>query len=179
MKSMTRGLLLCVAALAASVSNGGQELSGVAGVNVALKQNLKKKAVTDAQGNFILSALPAGTYTLFVWGPAAKDLQETTRNVRVVATSYSVRIEGAKRSADRNNLTSDTLIAGVDIPIQVGPSGNVRGRVLAEGLKRFVWVPRRTDTNLPGHWAEEGSAEAVPSHNISQIRRKDMLTPNR
>jgi hypothetical protein len=61
----------------------------------------------------------------------------------------------------------------------VGPSGNVRGRVLAEGLKRFVWVPRTSDSNLPGHWAEEGSAEAVPSHNMNQITRKEMLTPNR
>jgi hypothetical protein len=179
MKNITRGILFCVVAFAASVSYGGQEPSGVAQVNVALKQNPKKKAVTDAQGNFVLSALPAGSYMLFVWGPSAKDLHQTTGSVMIVATSYSIKVEGAKPSANQNKLTSDTLIAGVDIPIQVGPSGNVKGRVLAEGLKRFVWVPQRPSTNLPGHWAEEGSAEAVPSHNITQITRKDMLTPNR
>ena len=179
MKQITAGVLFCVAAFAAWVSNGGQEPSGVAGVNVALKQNPKKKVVTDAQGNFVLSALPAGSSTLFVWGPSAKDLQQTTRNVMVVATSYSIQVEGAKRSANQNHLTSDKLIAGVDIPIAVGSGGNVRGRVLAEGIKRFVWVPRTSDSNLPGHWAEEGSAEAVPSHNMNQITRKEMLTPNR
>jgi hypothetical protein len=179
MKNITRCIVFCVGALAASVSYGGQEPSGVAAVNVALKQNPKKKAVTDAQGNFVLSALPAGSYTLFVWGPSAKDLHQTTGSVMIVATSYSIKVEGAKRSADQNHLTSDKLIAGVDIPVVVGPSGNVRGRVLAEGLKRFVWVPKMPNTNLPGHWVEEGSAEAVPSHNITQIQRKDMLTPNR
>jgi len=93
----------------------------------------------------------------------------------IVATAYSIKVEGAKRSANQNNITSDTLIAGVDIPITVGPGGDVRGRVLAEGLKRFVWVPQRPGTNLPGYWAEEGSAEAVPSQNMTQITRKDML----
>jgi hypothetical protein len=179
MKTMTAGALFCVVAFAASVTHGGQEPSGVAAVNVALKQNPKKKAVTDAQGNFVLSALPAGSYTLFVWAPSAKDIQQTTRNIMVVATSYSISVEGTKRLPSQTHLPSDKLTAGVDIPVKVGPSGNVRGRVLAEGLKRFVWVPRASDTNLPGHWAEEGSAEAVPSHNISQITRKDMLTPNR
>ena len=179
MKNMTRGIVFCVVAFAASLSYGGQEPSGVAAVNVALKQNPKKKVVTDTQGNFVLSALPPGSYTLFVWGPSAKDLHQTTGSVMIVATSYSIKVEGAKRSANQNHLTSDTLIAGVDIPIVVGPSGNVRGRVLAEGVKRFVWVPRTSNSNLPGRWVEEGSAEAVPSHNITQITRKDMLTPNR
>lgn len=179
MKTITAGIAFCLVALAASISYGGQEPSGVAAVNVAVKQNLKTKAVTDAKGNFVLSGLPAGSCTLFVWGPSAKDLNQTTGSVMIVATSYSIKVEGAKRSADQNHLTSDRLIAGVDIPVVVGPSGNVRGRVLAEGLKRFVWVPKTSNTNLPGHWAEEGSAEAVPSHNISQITRKDLLTPNR
>ena len=179
MKNMTRCIMFCVVAFAASLTYGSEEPNGVAAVNVALKQNPKKKAVTDAQGNFVLSALPAGSYTLFVWGPSAKDLHQTTGNVMIVATSYSIKVEGAKRSPDQDHLTSDRLIAGIDIPVVVGPSGNIRGRVLGEGLKRFVWVPRRSNTNLPGHWAEEGSAEAVPSHNMTQITRKDMLTPNR
>jgi hypothetical protein len=178
MKNMTRVIVVCVVAFATSVSNGGQEPSGVAGVNVAVKQNAKK-AVTDAQGNFVLSALPAGSRTLFVWGPSAKDVRQTTGNIMVIATAYSIKVEGAKPSASQNHIPSDKLIAGVDIPIEVGPGGNVRGRVLAEGLKRFVWVPKRPGTNLPGHWVEEGSAEAVPSTNITQITRKDMLTPSR
>ena len=99
---MTRGILFCVVALATSVVYGSEEPKGVAAVNVALKQNPKKKAVTDAQGNFVLSALPAGSYTLFVWGPSAKDLHQTTGSVLIVATSYSIKVEGAKRSADQS-----------------------------------------------------------------------------
>jgi hypothetical protein len=179
MKRITAGIVFCTVALTGLVAYGGEETRGVAAVNVALKQNPKKKVVTDAQGNFVLSAVPAGSYTLFVWGPSAKDLRQTTGSVIIVATAYSITVEGAKHSANPNHLTSDKLIAGVDIPIEVGPSGNVRGRVLAEGLKRFVWVPKQSGSNLPGHWAEEGSVDAVPSHNITQITRKDLLTPNR
>lgn len=179
MKTITAGIAFCVVAFSTSLSYGGQAPSGVAAVNVALKQNPKKKTVTDAQGNFVLSALPAGSYTLFVWGPAAKDLHQTTGSVMIVATAYSIKVEGAKRSANQNNITSDKLITGVDIPVTVGADGNIRGRVLAEGLKRFVWIPRNLTTNLPAHWVEEGSAEAVPSQNVTQIQRKDMLTPNR
>jgi hypothetical protein len=179
MKNIRRGILFCVVAFSTSLTYGGQEPSGVAEINVAVKQKSGKPAVTDAQGNFILDALPAGSYTLFVWARSAKDLQPTTRNVMVVATSYSIKVEGAKRSAKQSNLTSDALIAGVDIPIEVGPGAKIRGRVLAEGLKRFVWVPKTSDTNLPAHWAEEGASDAVPSHNIGVIRRSDLQNPNR
>jgi hypothetical protein len=177
MKNMMRGILFWVVALATSVGYGGQEPGGVAAVNVTVKEKPGKRAVTDAQGNFALAALPAGSYTLTMRARSAKDLQQTTGNVMIVATSYAIKIEGAKRSANLNHLTSDKLIAGVDIPIDVGPSGNVRGRVLAEGLQRFVWVPKLPTSNLPGHWAEEGSAEAVPSHNVTEIKRTDLLNP--
>jgi hypothetical protein len=176
MKKMTAGLVFCVVAFATSLIYGGQEPSGVAAVNVALKQNPKKRAVTDAHGNFSLDALPAGSYTLFVWAKSADDLRQSTGNIVIVATSYSIKIEGTKRPANESNLTSDNLIAGVDIPIKVGSNGNIRGRVLANGVKRMVWVPRIVGGNVPGHWAEEGSADAVPSHNVTQMRRKDMLT---
>jgi hypothetical protein len=145
---------------------------------VVVKQNPGKQAVTDAQGNFALEGLPAGSCTLSVKARSAKDLQQTTRNMVIVATSYSIKIEGAKRAA-KSHLTSDQLLAGVDIAIEVGGSKNVRGRVLANGVKRMVWVPKTSDSNLPGHWAEEGSSEAVPSHNIGVIKRKDLLYPNR
>ena len=177
MKNMMRVILVCGVAFAMSVIYAGKEPSGVAAVNVALRQNPAKRAVTDSQGNFVLDALPAGSYTLFVRARSAKELQQTTRNVMVVGTSYSIKIEGTKRSANQDHLTSNKLIAGVDIPIEVGSGGKVRGQVVANGVKRFVWIPRSTDSNLPGHWAEEGTDEAVPSHNITEIRRTDLLNP--
>src|SRR6476620_7945595 len=66
MKTITAGIAFCVVALSTALTYGGEQPNGVAAVNVALKQNPKKKVVTDAQGNFVLSAVPAGSYTLFV-----------------------------------------------------------------------------------------------------------------
>jgi hypothetical protein len=177
MKNKTLGILFCVMALTTPVAYGAGESSGVAAVNVAVKQDPSKHAVTDANGNFVLDALAAGSYTLVVRARSAKDLQQTTRNVIVVGTSYSIKIAGTKRSINQSHLTSNKLVAGLDIAIEVGSDGKVRGQVLANGLKRFVWIPRSTDSNLPGHWAEEGTAEAVPTHNVTEIRRTDLLNP--
>jgi hypothetical protein len=177
MKNMTRIILFGGVVFATSLIYGGQEPTGVAAVNVTVKQNRSTHAVTDAHGNFVLDPLPAGSYTLLVRAPSAKEMQETTRNVMVVGTSYSIKIEGTKRAANQDHLPSNKLVAGVDIPIEVGSGVKVRGQVLANGVKRFVWIPRSPDSNLPGHWAEEGTAEAVPSHNVTEIRRTDLLNP--
>jgi hypothetical protein len=179
MKNMMAGIVLCAVALAASVVYGGEEPGGVAAVNVVVKEKPDKRAVTDAHGNFALEALPAGSYTLSFRARSAKDLQHFTRSVVIVATSYSIKIEGTKRAANQSHLTSDKLIAGVDVMTDVGSGGSIRGRVLENGVKRMVWVPKTPDSSLPGHWAEEGTNDAVPSHNVSEIRRQDLLTPNR
>src|ERR1044072_4186446 len=103
MKNIARGILFCVVVFSTALIYGGQEPSGVAEINVSVRQKSGKPVVTDARGNFTLGALPAGSYTLFVWARSAKEIQPKTGNVREVATSYSIKIEGAKRSANQSN----------------------------------------------------------------------------
>ena len=160
MKHMTRSILLVLFAFAASATYGGPTAPGVAGVDVVVKQNPSKRAVTDARGNFALDALPPGSYTLVFRAPKAKDTKITTSDKVTVAATYSVKIEGTKRSVNQSGLTSDRLLAGVDIPVQVAAGAKVRGQVLAGAVKKMVWISKEPGSNIPGHWAEEGSVEA-------------------
>jgi hypothetical protein len=36
-------------------------------------------------------------------------------------------------------------------------------------IKKWVWVPKRVDSNVPGHWAEEGS-EGASAHNVQYYK---------
>jgi hypothetical protein len=137
----------------------GQTPKGVAGVVVAVKQNPAKRSVTDAAGNFSVEGLPAGSYTLRIRAQKAQDTKMASTTKAVVATSYSIKIDGTKRSV-KQSLTSDDLLAGVDVPVEVGAGARVRGQVLAGGLKKMVWIAPEPGSHFPGHWVEADSKEA-------------------
>lgn len=173
MKNMTRSILLLFVAFAASAIYGGQPAPGVAGVDVVVKQNPSKRTATDARGNFVLDALPPGPCTLGFRARKAKDTKNTPTDKVTVAASYSIKIEGTKRSVNQSDLTSDKLLAGVDIAVEVGSGAKIRGQVLAGAIKKMVWIPKESGSNIPGHWAEEGSV-AASRHNISKHSGDDL-----
>ena len=171
MKNMTRGILFLLVACATSVSYGGQAPRGVAGVDVVLKQNPSKRAVTDARGNFAFAGLAPGSYTLSFRAPKTASAKNVTTDKVLVGTSYSIKIDGAKRPVIQSGLTSDKLIAGVDLRIDVGSGAKVRGQVAAGALKKMVWVPREPGSNIPGYWAEEGTVAASRAN--AQVHSQD------
>jgi hypothetical protein len=160
MKHTTRGLLLVFVAFTAPVLYGGKPSPGVAGVAIIVKQIPGKHAVTNAQGNFDLGSLPKGSYTFTVKAQKAKDTKNKPADKVTIAESYSVKIEGGKRSIVQNGLTSNQLIDGLDVPVQVSSGANIRGQVAAGALKKMIWYPQEPGSHVPGHWVEEGSAEA-------------------
>jgi hypothetical protein len=164
MKRMTRGSLFFVVALAAAAVYGGQEPPGVVGVNVAVKQVPSRHDVTNPWGIFALDPLPAGAYTLSFKARPANESREKTSDKVIVATLYSITIEGTKRPVKRTGLTSDQLVAGIEIPVEAGPGAKIRGQILPVASKKMVWIPKVPGSNLPGHWAEEGSNEASRFH---------------
>jgi hypothetical protein len=170
MKKMTRGIVVTFLLLAMPVVYG-ESPKGVAGVVVGLKQNPSKRAVTDAGGNFSLEGLPAGSYTLTVRAQKAQDTKMTSTTKAVVATSYSLKVEGTKRSVSQS-LTSDKLLAGVNVPVEVGAGAKVHGQVLAGGLKKMVWIAPEVGSHFPGHWVEADSKEAA-AHNSARIKGDD------
>ncbi len=165
MKNMTRGILLLSVLFALPIAYG-EAPKGVAGVIVVVKQNPSKSTVTDARGNFSLD-LPAGSHTLTIRPQKAKDTKTTSTTKVTVATSYSIKIEGTKRAVNKSGLTSDTLLAGVDVPVEVGAGAKVRGQVMADGLKKMVWIAAEVGSHMPGHWVDPDSKEASAHNRVS------------
>ncbi len=159
MKNMTCGIMFILVALTTSVIYGGQPAPGVAGVDVVVKQNPSKHAVTDARGNFAFDALPSGSYMLLFRARKAQDANGPGNKV-TIADSYSIKIEGTKRAVNQSGLTSNKLLAGVDVPVEVGPGAKIRGQIVADGLKKMVWIPKEPGSNIPGHWVAADSPEA-------------------
>lgn len=160
MKNMTRGIVFLLVALATPVIYGGEPARGVAGVDVVVKQRPSDRAVTDARGNFAIEALAAGSYTLNFRSRKAEDMHGSTSDKVIVATSYSIKIDGTKRALKKSGLTSDDLLRGVDVDVDLGPGARIRGQVAAGAQKKMAWIPREPGSNLPGRWVPEDSAEA-------------------
>jgi hypothetical protein len=172
MKKITCSVVLACVAFASSVVYGGQPAPGVAGVDVFVKQMPAKKSVTDARGNFALDGLAPGSYTIAFRAKEAKSVKTPPSSSAIVATTYSIKIDGTKRSVTQSGLTSDKLLAGVGIAVEVGSGAKIRGQVLAGGVKKMVWVSGALGSNIPGHWAEEDSKE-VSRFNRTRVRNDD------
>jgi hypothetical protein len=170
MKNITRGILLSTVLFAMPVVYG-EAPKGVAGVAVGVKQNPTKRTVTDAGGNFSLEGLPAGSYTLTIRPQKAKDTKMASTTKAIVAMSYAIKVEGTKRSVNQS-LTSDKLLAGVDVPVEVGAGARVRGQVVATGLKKMVWIAPEVGSHFSGHWVEADSKEAA-AHNTNRVSGDD------
>jgi len=89
---------------------------------------------------------------------------------------YSITIDGTKNPVNKSCLTSDDMLAGYDVVVEIGPAGRIHGQVAAGASKKMVWIPQVTGSNIPGRWVEEGSAEARAAvhHNLGQIRSEDL-----
>lgn len=178
MKNMTFGIVFLLVALATPVSYGGEPARGVAGVDVIVKQRPSDRAVTDAHGNFVMEALAAGSYTLSFRARKADDLKTrgSTANKVLVATTYSIKIEGAKRAVNKSGLTSDNLLEGYEIKVDLEAGARVRGQVAAGALKNMIWIPREPGSNIPGRWVEEGSPEAriAGHHHALQVSPEEL-----
>jgi hypothetical protein len=167
MKHMTRGLVFLLVALATPVIYGGEPAPGVAEVDVIVEQRPSDSVITDARGNFAIEALAAGKYTLTFRARKAENLHHSTSHHVIVAMAYSIKIYGTKRAVNKSGLTSDDLMAGVDVVVDLGPGARIRGQVAAAALKNMIWIPKEHGSNLPGHWVEEGSAEAKAARHFN------------
>lgn len=160
MKNMTRGIVVLLVVLATPGIYGEEPSRGVAGVDVTVKQRPREIAVTDRQGNFAIPSLGAGSYTLTFRSSKVEKLHQSTHDKVIVATTYSIKINGTKRAVNKSDLTSDDLLAGVDVAVDLGPGVILRGQVAAGALKNMIWVPREPGSNIPGRWVAEDSPEA-------------------
>jgi hypothetical protein len=104
----------------------------------------------------------------------AENLHHSTSEKVIVGMVYSIKIDGTKRTVNKTGLTSDDLIAGVDVVVDLGPGARIRGQVTSGTLKNMIWITQEPGSNLPGHWVEEGSPEAKAArhHNAHAVSRE-------
>jgi hypothetical protein len=176
MKHMMRVIVFLFVALPTPAIFGGETPHGIAGVDVIVKQRPRDSVVTDGRGNFAIEALAAGSYTLTFRARKAGDLTHSTSDKVIVATIYSIKIEGTKQPVLKGSLTTDQLLAGVDVEVDCGPGARIRGQVSAGASKNMVWLPKEPGSNIPGRWVEEGSPEAKAAlhHNSNRMSVEEL-----
>jgi hypothetical protein len=131
------------------------------------------KGMTDAKGAFATATLPPGNYVV----------QFNSNSGTVKGSHYSVVVSAGKKKVSANAVPGEKFTGGgVAMKVDVGAGLNITGQVAAEEKvnkngKKMVWIPPMLGSNMPGHWAEEGSAEEVSSRNrgiIDKTRIQDM-----
>ena len=168
MKNMLRITLLPLLILAVSMAYGA-----VPAMNVTVSDASGKaafKGTTNANGTFATSNLKPGNYVVqFNSKGAAKG-------------SYAIVVSAGKKKVSAAAVPGEKFArGGVAMKVDVGAGLNITGQVAAEGNgpiakngKKMVWIPPQLGSNMPGHWAEEGSADAVAAKNAGNISTEDV-----
>ena len=126
-----------------------------------------KQVTTGADGNFSLGALAPGAYVLEFRPQKATEVKNR---------QFSIAVSGIKISG-RQSVAGNSLAGGVALNVEVELPGRVTGQVVTgantvEKKTKMVWIPAMLGSNMPGHWAEEGSAEQVTSKNRGTLSRQ-------
>jgi len=173
MKIFSRSLFLIVGLCAATIAFGN-----VPPMTVTVSDSSGKasyKGMTNASGSFATSKLPAGDYVV----------QFNSKDSAMKGNYYAVAVAAGAKKVGANAVPGEKFSAGgIAMKVQVGSGLNITGQVLAEKAgkvskngKKMVWIPPALGSNMPGHWAEEGSAEEIASRNrgvLSKDRVQDM-----
>ena len=116
------------------------------------------KGTTNSTGAFATAKLQAGNYVV----------QLRSSSPAVKGNHYAVVVSSGTKKVAANAVAGEKLAGGgVALKVDVGANLNITGQVAAEANgsvnkngKKMVWIPKSIDSNVPGHWVEEDSAEA-------------------
>ena len=117
------------------------------------------KGATDTKGTFATGALKPGNYVV----------QFTSKSPDVKGNTYALFISAGTKKVQAEAVAGEKFAGGgVAMKIDVGAGLNISGQITS-GLqtkvdksgKKMVWIPKKTGSNLPAHWAPANSAEAI------------------
>lgn len=128
------------------------------------------KGTTNAQGAFTTAKVKPGNYVVqFNSGGAIKG-------------NYSIVVSAGVKKVSASGVAGEKFAkGGVALKVDVGNLLNIVGQVASESEgalskngKKMVWIPKQLNSNLPGHWAEEGSAEAMEAKTAGRMSTDDL-----
>ncbi|MEY2488960.1 MAG: hypothetical protein QOC70_902 [Verrucomicrobiota bacterium] len=156
MKNLSRGLFLAVVLFTVTVAFGGVPPLNVTVANGGGKASFK--GVTDSKGFFATANLQPGSYTV----------QFVSNSAAVKGNNYSIVVSAGKKKVSAGPVSGEKFTkGGVAMKVDVGPGLNITGQVVTamsgpvKDGKKMVWIQPQLGSHMPGHWAEEGSAEAM------------------
>ena len=169
MKNMIRGITMSFLLLAAMA------YGGIPPMNVTVSDASGKaafKGATNTSGTFATAKLQPGNYVV----------QFNSKNPAAVkGQHYAIVVSAGKKKVSANAVAGEKLAAGgVAMKVDVGAGLNITGQVAAESSgavknnKKMVWIPHQLGSNMPGHWVEEGSAEAIAAKNAGILTTEDV-----
>ena len=166
MKIIARSIFFFVT-LAAGIA-----IAGVPPVSVTVSSDGKAsfKGRTDAKGAFATAKLQPGNYIV----------QFNSSSAELKGKQYAVVVSAGKKKVSANVPGEKFAGGGVAMKVDVGAGLNITGQVAAQtgpvskSNKKMVWIPKQLGSNLPGHWVEEDSAEAIAAKNAGILTTKDI-----
>ena len=162
MKTSLRNIVLICLAFVASAAFADSPVVEVTVRNPA-NGKVMEKVKTNTSGQFALNRLPAGAYTLEFRSQRSPNLKDK---------QFTLTINGTRQTGTQGGIAGTSLVGGVTLNVVVAAHAKVSGQIATgirvEQAKRMVWVPKSLASNLPGHWAEEGTT-AAPGYNVVQM----------
>ena len=170
MKNTIRSAALALSLIAVAFAYGG----GVPVMNVTVSDSSGKmafKGATAANGTFATSALKPGNYVV----------QFNSTAPMPKGSQYGLVVSAGKKKVAAQAVPGEKFKAGgVAMKVEVGTGLNITGQVstdtapMSKTGKKMVWIPPQLGSNMPGHWAEEGSAEAVAAKAAGSLSTQDL-----
>ena len=164
MKNLIRSVVGSVLVIAASAALGAVPPVSVVVTDASGKAAFK--GATDAKGTFATSKLQPGHYVVQF------NSDKTTK-----VNTYTVVVAAGNKKVSANTVAGEKFSkGGVALKVDVVAGQNINGQVaenaagsVDKGGKKMVWIPPQLGSNRPGHYVEEGSAEAVEAKNSGSV----------
>ena len=168
MKKLISSTLLSLLLIAASVAYGAVPVMNVSVSDASGKAAFK--GTTNAKGTFATANLKPGNYVVQINSKSA-----------VKGTFYAVVVSAGKKKVSASAVPADKFNGGgVALKVDVGAGLNITGQVAAEEKsamkngKKMVWIAPQLGSNMPGHWAEEDSAEAIAARSAGNLSNQEV-----
>lgn len=128
------------------------------------------KGRTNTDGRFATASLKSGNYVV----------QLNARGTAMKGHNYAIVVAAGTKKVVADSVPGEKFGGGgVALRVIVGAGLNIAGQVAAEASrtingKTMVWIPPMLGSNLPGRWAEKGSAEEILSRTRHLVPRENI-----